>query len=89
MLEYAQSKRSIRMTNIALFFGANPCLENEYHVSILARAAWNGEVEIVKILLVHGANPDIRNYQGESSINGVKDKRIIILLHQAMQEGKK
>lgn len=89
ILEEAVSKHDVRRTNIALFLGANPCVENEYHVSIVAEASWAGDIEIVKILLLHGANPDIRNYMGVSVIDSTKDKRIIALLQQAMREREK
>lgn len=86
ILDDAISKHDVRRTNYALSLGANPCLENEYHVSMLSEAACGGQIEVVKILLSHGADPDIRNYMGTSSITAVKDKRIVALLQQAMRE---
>ena len=88
-LEDAVAKGNIRFTDFALLLGADPCLENEYHVSMVAEAAFLGQYDIVKLLLQYGANPDIRDYQGDSSIDGVTDPRIVALLKQAMQDRKK
>jgi len=87
-LEDAVHKQNVRSTDLALFLGADPCLENEYQVSILARATY-GNIEIVRILLQHGADPDIRDYLGRPAIDSVEDPHIVALLQQAMKDRKK
>ena len=84
MLEESLSRQNVSLTEWSLALGANPSLENEYHVSVVARAAGHGDRKMVEVLLVHGANPDVRNYLGQPSMDTIADQRIVKILQKAL-----
>ena len=89
LLEEGVRGHSLSLTELALTCGANPRLENEYHVSFLGLAARHGDRRIVETLLAYGANPDVRNYLGQPAMDTISDPEIVHMLQEAMREDKK
>jgi len=72
--------------------GANINAKNKYGTTSLMRAAWFGYVKVVQVFLMHGADTNIRDDDGETALNQAAQNCVyVILAHQARQKikGKK
>ncbi|MEO1924860.1 MAG: ankyrin repeat domain-containing protein [Gammaproteobacteria bacterium] len=59
--------------DILLSAGMNPDTLYNYHTTLLFHAAGDGQLESIRILLAHGADPHIKDNQGRVAKNYAYD----------------
>ena len=79
----------IEITSSLLNAGADPDIVDQDDFTPLMTAAIAGDIEIVRLLLAHSADPGYTNYLGYSALHYAefnRDKKVACLIKQALNE---
>jgi ankyrin repeat protein len=69
------SKDGVRVARLLLERGVDVNAEDEDHDSPLRSACYSGKLEIARVLLHHGANPNAKNDRGQTLLHQVSQGR--------------
>jgi ankyrin repeat protein len=69
--EYDSQDHGVGTSRLLLKHGVDVHAHNKYHNTALSVAAFNGRLEITRLLLDHGANPNVENDQGLTPLHHV------------------
>ena len=69
--EYDSQDHGVGISRLLLKYGVDVHAYNNYHDTALSLAAFNGRLEITRLLLDHSANPNVENDQGSTPLHQV------------------
>jgi ankyrin repeat protein len=69
--KYNSQEHGVGISRLLLKHGVDVHAHNKYHNTALSVAAFNGRLEITRLLLDHGANPNVENDQGLTPLHHV------------------
>jgi ankyrin len=69
--EYDSQDHGVGISRLLLKHSADVHADNKYNDTALSLAAFNGKLEITRLLLYHGANPNVENDQGYTPLHQV------------------
>jgi uncharacterized protein len=80
-LHFTAERYSVDVARVLIKYGANVNAQDRFGNTPLSRAIFRStgasELELVKLLMEHGANPDIKNKGGESARDLAKGNAIL------------
>jgi ankyrin repeat protein len=74
--EYDSQDHGVGISRLLLEHGVDVHAHNKYHNTALSLAAFNGRLEITRLLLDHGANPNVETDQGLTPLHHVSQGEI-------------
>jgi ankyrin repeat protein len=67
--EYDSQEHGVGISRLLLEHGVDIHTHSKYHETALSSAAFNGRLEITRLLLDHGANPNVENDLGSTPLH--------------------